>query len=82
MMTFIDRYVEKRRLEQERRDSDTQLKEQICESKQRIYIIENKFEYAVDKDLVESAIYELLAEQKRFQYLVKQAKIRGLQFIA
>ena len=81
-MTFIDRYVEKRRLEQERRDSDTQLKEQICESKQRIYIIENKFEYAVDKDLVESAIYELLAEQKRFQYLVKQAKIRGLQFIA
>lgn len=82
MMTFIDRYVEKRRLEQESRAADIQLKEQICESKQRIYIIENKFEYAVDKDLVESAIYELLAEQKRFQYLVKQAKIRGLQFIA
>lgn len=59
---------------------DLLLKE-INDTKLALEAAYSQFEYVVDPDLIDSCIYELNAIQKRYKYLLKQAKASDKSFV-
>lgn len=54
---------------------------EINETKLALEAAYSQFEYVVDPDLIDSCIYELNAIQKRYKYLLKQAKASDVTYL-
>ena len=60
---------------------EDRLIKEINKTKLALEAAYSQFEYVVDPDLIDSCIYELNAIQKRYRYLLKQAKASNISFI-
>lgn len=51
----------------------------LIEIKNKLYSVRTMFNTINDEDLVESLIYEEQALLSRYQYMIKQAKLKGIK---
>ncbi len=59
-------------------NEDTQLLLSLHDAKREWWLARARFEQVSDPDLIDQAIYQLEAAQRRYDYLLKCAKQRGL----
>ncbi|NLK99651.1 MAG: YaaL family protein [Clostridiales bacterium] len=64
-----------------KRPHEDLLIKEINKTKHALEAAYSQFEYVVDPDLIDSCIYELNAIQKRYKYLLKQAKASDKSYV-
>lgn len=58
-------------------EKELELMKSIIETKERLRIARSNFEYAED-DMIDYYIYQIKANQSKLDYLIKQAKRKGI----
>lgn len=63
----------------EESDNDSELLQAVVQAQREWETAKKIFETVTDPDLVDYAIYQVQAAQKRYTYLLRQAKEEGIQ---
>jgi len=66
-------------MQEEHRERDEDFYHHILEAKEEWNHAQNFFENVSDPDLVDYAIYRLEAARIKYRYLLKQARLQGMQ---
>ncbi len=63
---------------EEHSTDEMQILNEIADVTKKLENVKNKFDYAVESDVIDSLIYQELSLHSRYSYLIKLAKQKGI----